>query len=501
MTVRKWKDAGICLLFLSLATVTSAFFFVRPNYNTANVAIIYMLATFLISRYTEGYWWGFLASLAGVIAVNFFFTYPYFALDFFRVGYPLTFLSMFTVSMITSMMTTRVNRQKQASMEREEMLEKLNQFSDRLIRAKTEEEMLRLSLTYLSELNHASVLFRPDAGPQDQSEWPVYYYGDDTAAVFDPVQIRTIDIARGEDGISGSFETALHHYHYLPVSSPEHRWGILFFCTGKDTRKAFTFDLNRLMIPQIALSLDHYALADHHHRLILETEKEKMRSNLLRAVSHDLRTPLTGMIGASSTYLEAKQYLDEDYKDRLIQGIYDDANWLLHMVENLLSVTRISHGTANVTKTSESLEEVVSEAVVRFQKRYPSCETLVRIPDEFLMVPMDATLIEQVIINLLENALVHAYSSHPTELTVRKRGQEVIFSVKDYGKGIDPDRLDSIFDGSPASDSDRNDSRKGMGIGLSICKTIILAHHGQIEARNHPSGAEFWFSLPLEQDA
>ena len=209
------------------------------------------------------------------------------------------------------------------------------------------------------------------------------------------------------------------------------------------------------------------------NELQIEKEKEKMRSNLLRAISHDLRTPLTGMIGASSTYLEAKDQLDEEAKDQLVMGIKEDANWLLNMVENLLSITRIqSNGSdtqPHVKKVPEPLEEVVAEA----------------------------TLIEQVIMNLLENAWVHSGSDAPIELDIKEEANKVVFYIRDHGNGIAPERLDQLFDGCAGALD--HESRKGMGIGLSICKSIVMAHQGDVYARNYEDGAEFRFSLPMDE--
>ena len=233
-------------------------------------------------------------------------------------------------------------------------------------------------------------------------------------------------------------------------------------------------------------------------RLLLEADKEKMRANLLRAISHDLRTPLTAIIGSSSAYLENKDALSEEEQDALVSGIHEDANWLLHMVENLLTVTRINADTASVVKTEESVEEVVSEAVTRLKKRLPEVQIKVRVPDEFYMIPMDATLIEQVIINLLENAARHSGSPEPIELNVWPNGNVMQFDVIDFGKGIAAERLNSIFDGNAAySKEGSGEAFKGMGIGLSICKTIISAHKGTITAENHGMGARFSFTLPM----
>lgn len=235
---------------------------------------------------------------------------------------------------------------------------------------------------------------------------------------------------------------------------------------------------------------------------LMEAQKEKLRANLLRAVSHDLRTPLTGIIGNSGSYLKMEDKLSDAEKREIIENIESDANWLLNMVENLLSVTRINNETAKVNKSLEPVDEVVSSAVVRFKKRFPEAELKVFVPDDLIMIMMDATLIEQVLINILNNANTHAHSVKPIELSVYEEKDKVWFCIKDYGTGIDEKKIDTIFDGEGY---DRNedvkvDGYKGMGIGLSICKTIVLAHGGEIKASNHGEGSKFFFYLPKETE-
>lgn len=238
-------------------------------------------------------------------------------------------------------------------------------------------------------------------------------------------------------------------------------------------------------------------LAQQEKRL-MEADKEKMRANLLRAVSHDLRTPLTGIIGASSSYLENEAFLSDEKKRSMVKHIGEDANWLLNMVENLLTVTRIQAGSANVNKSLEPVEEVLLESVRRLKKRIPEAKVKVWLPEEFVMIPMDAMLIEQVLINLLENACFHAESDRNIEVYTKIGNTEITFCVKDYGVGIAPDRLESIFDGESQNGSREADSHRGMGIGLSICKTIISAHGGRIWAENHEKGTKLVFTLPVE---
>jgi len=347
-------DVSLTVLLLFAATVLNFCFFYFGNRNLANITVIYILALILIALKTSGYFYGIGASLFCVAAVNYFFSYPYNMIDFSLAGYPVTFIGMLAISIITSTTTTSLKRQRQAIAEREK-------------------------------------------------------------ALFD-------------------------------------------------------------------------------------AEQEKLRANLLRAVSHDLRTPLTTIIGSSASYLENYTELSEYERTELITNIKEDSEWLLNMVENLLTVTRIREDSDDkVKKSSEVVEEVVSEAIQRLQRRIPELHVHVAMPNDFLMIPMDPTLIEQVLINLLENAFVHSGSSEPTDLTITESGDNVIFSVRDYGKGIDTELLPHIFEGRQYT-SGSSDGRRGIGIGLSICKTIIQAHGGEITAINHDKGAEFVFTLPKEKE-
>lgn len=272
-----------------------------------------------------------------------------------------------------------------------------------------------------------------------------------------------------------------------------------FTLTGYPVTFMFTLIIS-LMVSTMTTRIKAQAEAlIEREKLLMDAEKEKMRANLLRSISHDLRTPLTGIIGSSSACLDNYASLSDQERLKLITHIRDDSNWLLNMVENLLSVTRIREDSMKIATSLESVEEVVSEAIMRLRKRFPDVQIMVQVPREFLMIPMDAMLIEQVIINLLENALVHSGSRLPVELTVTCTDGEACFCVRDYGVGIAPERLSTIFDGSCYSPESNSDGHRGMGIGLSICKTIITAHSGRIGARNHENGCEFFFTLPRGQ--
>ena len=238
----------------------------------------------------------------------------------------------------------------------------------------------------------------------------------------------------------------------------------------------------------------------HAEKLKADSEREKMRANLLRAVSHDLRTPLTTIYGSSSMLLENFDRYPAEDRQNLLRGIRDDAQWLVGMVENLLSVTRLDNTSVKLNKVETVLEELIDAVLVKFHKRCPEQSVDVSIPEDFLSIPMDAVLMEQVLTNLLENAVVHAHGMTRLELLVQTRDHKAHFTVRDNGCGIPEDRIPDLFTGYLGSTDRQGDAaRRNMGIGLSVCSTIIKAHGGHIRARNLPAGgAEFTFTLNLE---
>ena len=312
------------------------------------VSLVFVLAVFLISLWTQGYLWGILSSMASVLIDNFIFTFPYFAFDFLTTENLIAALVMLAVAIITSTLTTQIKEQE---------------------------------------------------------------------------------------------------------------------------------------------------------RIKADTEKEKMRGNLLRAISHDLRTPLTTIYGSTSAIIENYDSLSRSQQIRLLSDIQEDSQSLIRMVENLLSVTRVNGEVVRIRKSETVLEELIDSVLLRFHKMYPNQEVQICIPDDFISIPMDALLIQQVLVNLLENAVLHAHGMTVLTLQVRTRGSNAIFEVADNGCGISKNQLGDLFSGQLYKKETTSDGcRTGMGIGLSVCAAIITAHGGTITAENRSEGgALFRFTLEMEE--
>ena len=233
----------------------------------------------------------------------------------------------------------------------------------------------------------------------------------------------------------------------------------------------------------------------HQQRLMYEVKSESMRANLLRAVSHDIRTPLSSILGATSTLLES-QDLDETARRDLLLEVHKDAQWLVRVTENILSVTKFSADGVKLKLTEEVVEEIVGSAITKFRKTGGSISIQVHKPQDILLVPMEATLIEQVLLNLLENVVFHGKCATRIDIDIAEEPSRVCFHVSDNGAGIAEGVLPNLFDGSyAAQDGTARDDSRNMGIGLSVCQSIVAAHGGGMSARNNPSGGatlSFW---------
>ena len=263
-------------------------------------------------------------------------------------------------------------------------------------------------------------------------------------------------------------------------------WHISFTLTG--------FPLTFLVMMTISILT---ATVTSRAKLRREADREKMYADLLRAVSHDIRTPLTGIVGATNVLLEQDGGLTQEQRQQLLRSTNEDAQWLIRIVENLLSITRISSEEAKVKKEPEPAEEVIESAVAKTHKHYPEVDIRVHLPDELMMVPMDPLLMEQVLVNLMENAVIHG-ETHHIDVTLSSEGNCAVFTVADDGRGIPQHLLPRLFDGSARSDRS-SDGKRSMGIGLSVCRTIVLAHGGVIRGDNRQEGgAVFTVTLPMK---
>ena len=229
--------------------------------------------------------------------------------------------------------------------------------------------------------------------------------------------------------------------------------------------------------------------------------REKMRGNLLRGMGHDIRTPLTGIVGATDVLLKQDETLTPQQRRELLQSINEEAKWLMRVSENLLSITRIDGENAGVKKTPELVEEIIEGSVSKFLRHYQGIAVQVHLPEEPMLVPMDPLLMQQVLFNLMENAARHGETVKQIDISLYQKEDKAILEVADDGVGIAHSRLEHLFDGTLHPEEGREDARRDMGIGLSVCRTIVVAHGGSITASNQKNGgALFRIALPMEKE-
>ena len=270
-------------------------------------------------------------------------------------------------------------------------------------------------------------------------------------------------------------------------------WHISFTLTG--------FPLTFLVMMTISvLTAAVTSRAKQTEAVRREAEREKMYADLLRAVSHDIRTPLTGIVGATNVLLEQDGELTQEQRQQLLRSTNEDAQWLIRIVENLLSITRINSEEARVKKAPEAAEEVIGSAVAKTHKHYPDVEVCVSVPEELMLVPMDPLLIEQVLTNLLENAALHGETTTHIDISLERIHREACFTVADNGVGLPPELQARIFNGYFCP-PEQGDKRRNMGIGLSACQAVVRAHQGRITARSSKQGgAVFQVYLPMKEE-
>ena len=497
-----WTDTMKALGVLFGATLISKGLHAL-NFGNQNAIMVYILSVLFISRITMGYVYGIVASALSVLMFNFFFVSPLYTFHSIEPGYYLTFVIMLMVALITSTSTVRIRTQANLAVEREARTEVLYEINKKLLVTRGLESIVQLTNEYLVKHFGYSTIFYTQA-PQDgctgvlmqsnTDEPASFMLSESERAVASWVFMNQKPAGDGTDTLMGSSA------FYIPIISQGNVLGVIGISSIKGKLNRDQRLLLQIIASQVAMALERQHLSDEQRQMIIESEKEKMRSNLLRAISHDLRTPLTGILGASSAILENSNSLDTQTQHKLVANIKEDSQWLIRLVENLLSVTRIKEGSMNVAKSYEAAEEIVAEAISRTRKLFPNRRIVAKVPDALLMVPMDATLIEQVIINLLENAIKHSPKNSLVEVEVRKDGNHAVFEVIDHGEGISEEDFPYLFQSYVPNGKRSSDSARGMGIGLSICMSIIKAHKGEMIAANKvQGGAVFQFKLPLEE--
>ncbi len=481
------------------ASILISLAFDRIGFSEATIIMTFLLGVLLVAASTDGYVYGIFASIIGVLAFNYYFTEPRYSLMVHDPQYIVTFAIMMVVALMTSTLTARVKRQADFSAMQTKRSEMLYHISQSMLKTQGVQEVYQLVIQHVERLFGCPVsLYFPDdhhiiskfGGTAEENEWINSQEAKIAGWVF-----RTGTAA----GTGLETYPKLHGY-FIPIIGQSRVLGVI----GIDYPDESRLDKEQIALfegvaAQAALALEREKVLEEQQQSKMEMERERLRNTLLRAISHDLRTPLTAISGAAGTILANYDDLDDGIKKNLLEGIGEDVQWLIRLVENLLSMTRIESGKPDIRKTSEAVEEVVAEAVAQVKKRSGDHRISVRMPADLIMIPMDGNLIEQVLINLMENAVKYTPAGSEIQVRVERAGKYVQFEVMDNGKGISEKDMPHLFNLFYTGENAFTDARKGSGLGLAICRSIVRAHGGEIVADNHhDGGAVFRFTIPIE---
>ena len=449
-----FRDWALTIGILILATVIS-YGFSQVGFTEANIIAVYLLAALLTSMVTSTRSSYVLSALGGVLVFNFFFTTPRFSLRVYEHGAPLTFLIMIVAALIVGTLTDRLKSQVKQSTQAAYRTNLLFETSQMLQKAASDDKIFQTIRTQVAKLldRHVSVL----------------------------------------PGVTASNRRDALHY---PIKVQDRVYGTVII-EGSEPLEAFENSVLLSILGECALALENSRNTAEKEEAMLQAESEKLRATLLRSISHDLRTPLTAISGNASILLSDSENLDPNARKQMYGDIYDDAAWLHNLVENLLAVTKIEEGRMELKTQPQLVEEIVSEAMQHISRKRDEHTITVTHEDDLLLAQCDAKLIVQVIINLVDNAIKYTPAGSHIWISTRWEESMAVFSVADDGPGIPDQEKKQIFQMFYTGSTAVADSRRSLGLGLSLCKSIVTAHGGTITVSdNQPVGTVFTFTIP-----
>jgi two-component system, OmpR family, sensor histidine kinase KdpD len=470
-----------------------------PHFEPANLIMVYLVGVMGVAVWL-GRGPAVLASLLSVLAFDYFFVPPRRTFAVSDTQYVVTFSVMLLASILIGTLAARLRAQVEEARIGERRADALAKLSAELVALQHRDRILAALLRHLEEVFESrGVVLLPDARGRLEvaaGDGGLLGAGEHERGVaqwaFDAGQSAGL----GTAALPGS--RLLH----LPLRGTGRELGVIALAP-RDLRGLLSpeaFRLLRAFASHAALALERSALAEQAERAWLQSETERLRSGLLSSVSHDLRTPLAVITGAASTLLEDDDRLDPGARREMLRSIADEAGRLNRLIANLLAMTRLEAGALEVKRSWHSLEEVVGAALHRLDPMLGGRPVRMSLPPSLPLVAVDDVLLEQVVFNLLENAVKHAPSSTPIEIEARARGREVELSIADRGPGLAPGTEDRVFEKFYRGEGSRRTG--GAGLGLAICRGIVEAHGGRLRAANRlDGGAMFTLALPLDANA
>ena len=488
---------------LATATVIG-WAFLRLGFANANIIMVYLLGVLLTSAFTSGYTCGVLSAFLSVLLFNYFLTEPRLSLVAYGSKYPITFAVMFAAALLTGTLAAKLKAHAQLSARDAYRTKLLFDMNRQLQKAETPEEVYRMTATQIQKLMQRDVLIYPAQGNAllDGNIYPADgsspYSIPDTDLEQNVVQWVWQNRKRA-GATTQNFPKAKRLY--LAIRTGQQIYGVVGIPMEKQTQPdAFTSSILFSILGECSLALDNLRNAREKEEAAVLAKNEQLRANLLRSISHDLRTPLTSISGNADTLLHSYDVLDEQTREQIFTDIYDDAQWLTGLVENLLSITKIVDGSVKLSLSDQVVDDIISEALRHIDRRAAEHHITVDCGDVLLLVRMDAGLIMQVLINLVNNAVKYTPVGSNIQITAIPRENMAEICVSDNGPGIPNELKERVFEMFFTGGNPIGDSRRSLGLGLTLCQTIVHAHHGEMMLKdNSPHGCIFSFTIPLSE--
>lgn len=536
-TIPTLRDLVLTLGIQAAATIIGFLFF-RLHYTDANIITIYLLGVLLTSVSTSGYTCGLLASVLSVFLFNYFLTEPRLTLVAYGKDYPVTFAVMLGASILAGTLAAKLKAHAELSARDAYRTKTLFDANQQLQKAETPADIYRTTATQIQRLVQRDILIYPAMQLDEPSDQKAGTADSASASLPTPASASTLTSAAASDSCRNGYlypadggaprsipESAREpevvdwvwrnrkragastdkfpnaHCLYLSIRTGQQVYGVVgVSCSAKAPLDAFSSSILLSILGECALALESRHNAEEREKAAVLAKNEQLRANLLRSISHDLRTPLTSISGNADALLHSYQALDDDSRTQMITDIYDDAQWLTELVENLLAVTKISNGSVKLQLSDQVVDDIVAEALRHIDRHAVEHYITSDCGELPLLVRADARLIMQLLINLVNNAIKYSPAGSHIEIRAFHEAEHAVIEVSDDGPGIPDAQKPQVFEMFYTGSKRVADSRRSLGLGLSLCRSIVHAHGGELTLRdNTPHGCIFSFTLPLSE--
>ena len=498
-----WRDSLIMLILLAASTCLGLLFTIF-GFSEANIITVFILGVLIIATFTVSPIYSIVSSLASVLLFNWFFIDPKFSFHTYEPEYVVTFVIMLISSLITGTLANKLKMSARHSSHEAFRAKVLFDTNQMLQKADCAADVFRITAQQVETLLARDVIVFPITENKD--------LGNPVELKTSPYNSRTAGQDKNEAEIAQwtylnqkaagahteKYETAKSLYY--PICINGYCYGVISIYLNGESLEAFEYSVFASIIGECALALEGLRNAEEKEQAAIAMRNEQLRSNLLRSISHDIRTPLTSISGNASNLLSHYEQLDTETLKQIFTDISDDSEWLIDLVENLLSISRIENGQMDLHLSLEVVNDVMEEALLHIDKNASQHHILMEPSSDVLMARMDARLITQVLINLINNAVKNTQTGSEIRIYCEQSGKNIFVHVDDNGPGIPDSMKPHIFEMFYTGKNDVSDGRRGIGLGLALCKSIVEAHGGTITLTdNIPTGCCFTFSLPVEE--